>query len=94
MKSGNIKTARDITIPISKLENGKYVIIPATKEKDMMGSFDISVYLDCAKTESKIYSLSNKTIKFKLIETEEEDLIQFNKEQKQLLTIKTKYLLY
>jgi hypothetical protein len=76
------------------LENGKYVIIPATKDKDMMGSFDISVYMDCAKTESKIYSLSNKTAKFKLIETEEEDVIKFTKDQMQMLTIKTKYVLY
>ena len=60
--SGAIKTAKDISIPKFEAKNGRYVIIPATKEKDSFGEFDIRVYFDADKSEVKLSKINDNKI--------------------------------
>lgn len=70
--SGKLKCAKDISIDNIELENGRYVIIPSYKVQDTYGSFTLSVYFDCEKSEIQLSRIGRPDVKFEIIKEEEE----------------------
>lgn len=92
--SGSIKSAKDICVATFRVANGKYMIIPSTKNEESYGEFQMKVYLECAKDEASLTKPAEKSIKFNYVAEEEEEVTQYSRQEKALYSLRTKYIIY
>lgn len=83
--SGKLNLRREIDTNEIKLGNGRYAIIPCTKDPGQAIDYTISVYFDCAKEEMKLSKYGDSRFKFGPIQEEEEEVTQAPEELKKLL---------
>ena len=78
-----IKNYRDVQVDIM-LNEGKYAVVPSTKNEGLFGNFFLSIYFDCEKNAISIVDLNSGSTG-KIIEEEEQVVKTFKKDFKELI---------
>ncbi|CAK89170.1 unnamed protein product (macronuclear) [Paramecium tetraurelia] len=83
--SGKLNLRREIDTNDISLSNGRYAVIPCTKEGAQQIDFTLSFYFDCDKSEINITKYGDPRFKLHPITEEEEEVSKVPEELKKLL---------